>query len=81
LPGVYDYNLSANFLPNKYLLTINKYGAGSGFVESMPIGINCGTDCIELYDYATTVKLEAKADAGSYFEKWGGHVVVVIFVM
>jgi hypothetical protein len=58
---------------NKYLLTINKSGTGSGVVTSTPIGISCGSDCTENYDYGTIVTINA-VPASNYhrFLGWSG---------
>lgn len=54
------------------VLTVNKSGAGTGAVTSNPTGINCGTDCTELYEANTLVGLTASADTGSLFTGWSG---------
>jgi len=59
----------------KYLLTINRSGNGSGTVTSADGGINCGTDCSEVYDSGTVVTLTATAEADSVFGGWSGDVV------
>jgi hypothetical protein len=41
------------------VLTVSKTGTGSGTVESYPLGVSCGSDCTETYDYGTTVDLTA----------------------
>ncbi len=56
----------------QYTLTVSKIGDGSGAVTSSPSGINCGSDCSELYDEGTGVKLTATADSGSTFDGWSG---------
>ncbi|RLE26897.1 MAG: hypothetical protein DRJ61_18010, partial [Acidobacteria bacterium] len=55
-----------------YTLSITLFGAGLGVVTSDPAGINCGSDCDELYQTGTTVTLGANPDAGSLFVAWGG---------
>lgn len=55
-----------------YLLAIAKPGAGSGTVTSSPAGINCGTDCSEIYAAGTVVTLTASASTGSTFSGWSG---------
>jgi hypothetical protein len=51
-------------------LTVVKAGTGSGSVTSSPPGINCGDDCAENYDSATSVQLTAVPAAGSDFSGW-----------
>ena len=58
--------------PNKYLLTVNKSGNGSGIITSAPPGMNCGTDCSEDYAEGTAVTLTASANADSVFTGWSG---------
>ncbi len=56
-----------------YTLTVNKTGStGTGTVTSLPAGINCGTDCTELYAGGTPVTLTPAADANSIFAGWSG---------
>ena len=56
--------------PPKYTLTVSKLGAGT--VTSNPLGINCGSDCTESYDYNTPVTLNAIPASGSVFSGWSG---------
>jgi hypothetical protein len=51
-------------------LTVSKGGAGQGTVSGN--GISCGTDCTEVYPYATMVPLSASPDATSTFGGWSG---------
>jgi hypothetical protein len=53
-------------------LTVLKAGTGTGTVTSSPAGINCGTDCSEIYADGTVVTLTATPDFGSYFVGWSG---------
>ncbi|MEM4260895.1 MAG: DUF1566 domain-containing protein [Candidatus Woesearchaeota archaeon] len=55
-----------------YLLTLTKAGSGSGIVTSMPVGINCGSDCTEVYTSGTVVTLTAASDSNSVFSGWSG---------
>jgi len=55
-----------------YALTVSKTGTGSGTVTSSPAGINCGTDCTELYNSGTVVTLTATPATGSTFTGWSG---------
>lgn len=49
----------------KYTLNVSK--SGSGTVTSTPAGINCGTDCSEVYANGTSVTLRATPAAGYTF--------------
>jgi hypothetical protein len=73
-----NHTLSVTFVPNKFTLTVQKIGDGSGTVRSVPPGtINCGSggaDCTEDYDPATQVTLSASFDPGSLFFGWSGGV-------
>jgi hypothetical protein len=56
-------------------LRISKSGAGGGTITSSPQGIDCGSDCTEIYSTDTkpiNVTLSAKVDSISYFAGWGG---------
>ena len=67
-----NHTISASFAINSYSLTMTKSGSGSGTVTSSPTGINCGTDCSEVYSYGTVVTLTATATGGSTFSGWSG---------
>lgn len=53
-------------------LTVTKAGTGTGTVTGP--GINCGTDCSEVYPNKTTVTLTATPSSGSTFAGWSGAV-------
>lgn len=55
-----------------YTLSVSKSGSGSGIVTSSPTGINCGSDCSELYQSGTSVNLYTTALGGSVFGGWEG---------
>jgi|GEM_PF-7076859 len=57
--------------PTTLTLTVTKQGTGVGTVQSRPAGIQCGTDCSELYTSGTVVTLRATAVTGSTFTGWG----------
>ena len=56
--------------PGNQILTVSKFGSGSGTITSDPAGINCGLSCS--YDFAkdTVVTLTATAAKGSKFSGW-----------
>jgi uncharacterized repeat protein (TIGR01451 family) len=53
-------------------LTVAAAGAATGGVTSEPAGIDCGTDCTEVYADGTTVVLTATPAAGAAFVGWSG---------
>jgi hypothetical protein len=70
-PRAVYYRLHSIWLPH-YTLTVNKIGTGSGTVISSPLGVICGSDCLETYDAGTIVTLIAMPNAGSTFAGWTG---------
>jgi len=62
--------VTATFAVNQYDLVVGVVGNGS--VVSSLIGIDCGSDCSETYDYGTVVTLTASADVDSEFTGWAG---------
>ena len=71
-PMTSSRSITATFTLNTYALTVSKAGTASGTVTSNPIGINCGTDCAEFYDYNKVITLTAVPAVGSYFAGWSG---------
>ena len=65
-------SVTATFTLNTYLLSVTKNGTGSGSVASSPVGIDCGTDCSQAYNYDTLVTLSVTPDTGSTFGGWFG---------
>ena len=53
-------------------LTVFRTGAGTGTVTSNPAGIDCGTDCSQVYASGTVVTLTATAASNSTFAGWSG---------
>ncbi len=45
---------------------------GNGTVISDPMGIDCGTDCLNTYNEGTAVTLNTVPDTGSSFVTWSG---------
>ncbi len=67
-----DVNVTATFTVNRYTLTVQKIGGGTGTVTSSPSGIDCGGDCSEEYAAGTVVTLSASGTDGSIFTSWLG---------
>jgi plastocyanin len=57
-----------------FALSVTKAGTGGGTVSSSPVGINCGTDCSEIYVKGTVVTLTATPDGSSLFAGWTGDM-------
>jgi subtilisin family serine protease len=55
-----------------YPLTVQKSGSGAGTVTSNPAGIDCGSDCSELFREDLYVTLTATPAPGSVFAGWSG---------
>ncbi len=53
-------------------LDVQKTGSGAGAITSSPAGIDCGSDCTELYPGGQLVTLSATASMGSHFTGWSG---------
>lgn len=64
--------VTATFTLTQHVLTVAKAGAGTGTVVSNPVGINCGADCSEAYNYGTSVTLTPSPAADSAFAGWSG---------
>lgn len=65
-----DTTCTANFALINYNLTVSR--SGSGTVASTPAGINCGSDCSELYVVGIAVSLTATPATGYSFSGWSG---------
>src|SRR4029453_5409565 len=61
---------TATFNIKSFTLTVAKSGTGGGVVTAT--GINCGSDCSELYTSGSSVTLSATASSGSSFAGWLG---------
>ena len=58
---------------DKPTLAVSKGGSGTGTVVSNPAGINCGTDCLEVYNANTVVTLTVTPEPGTIFTGWAGN--------
>jgi hypothetical protein len=67
-----DMTCTATFVSIPRLLQVRKEGAGTGNVSSQPRGINCGSDCSQLYRHGTPITLVATPDDGSQFGGFSG---------
>lgn len=74
-----SYDGSASTAPVLHLefatrtLSITKSeNGGGGTVTSIPVGIDCGTDCVEMFTDTTVVTLTASPDPNSKFTSWSG---------
>jgi uncharacterized repeat protein (TIGR01451 family) len=56
-----------------FLLRVVVNTQTGGGVSSSPIGISCGTDCLQAFASGTTVRLVAKPAVGWQFNYWLGH--------
>ncbi len=56
-----------------FTLTVARSGNGQGTVTSNPTGIQCGSDCSEIFPDGTLVSLDASPSTGSVFSQWTGH--------
>jgi hypothetical protein len=53
-----------------FALTVSK--AGRGAVASSPLGVDCGQDCSETYNWADTVTLTAQPESTWHLAAWSG---------
>jgi hypothetical protein len=61
-----------HYVPEQFDLTVGLIGTGDGKVTSSPVGIDCETDCTQIYLESTVVTLVATPDADSVFKGWSG---------
>ena len=64
--------VTATFTLKQFSLQVNRVGTGTGTVTSSPPGIDCGSDCFDLYDHNTVVTLTAVPNINSTFTGWNG---------
>jgi hypothetical protein len=67
-------NETYKIIPQQFSLGINKNGTGKGTVTSSPTGINCGSDCSEIYTAGRVIALAATCDTSSIFAGWSEGV-------
>ena len=66
-------NASFSVAPaNTYQLIVSSNTNTSGTISSNPAGINCGSDCTEIYNSNTSVTLTATPQSGYSFVSWSG---------
>lgn len=68
----YSNEVSKTIPLSQYTLTVSKGNTGTGTVTSSPAGINCGSDCTEIYSTGTSVTLTASPATSSTFTGWSG---------
>jgi Ca2+-binding RTX toxin-like protein len=66
-----DKSVTARFEPG-FTLKVDKRGNGRGTVKSDLPGINCGTDCTQVYSKNREVTLTATPDSDSAVSNWQG---------
>lgn len=67
-----DTTCTATFAPVKLEGALTVEISGAGRVTSIPAGIDCGTDCREIYALGTRITLTPVAEPGSTFLRWSG---------
>lgn len=73
-----DRAVTATFAPTQRALAVTGAGAGSGYVDSAPSGIDCGqnlaghADCAQSYEHGRTVTLTAVPSSDSDFAGFSG---------
>jgi hypothetical protein len=71
-PNVTTWQVGQGRFRPRFTLSVGKLGNGVGTVSSSPTGINCGTDCSEIFTGGTAVTLTPIPSAGSSFTGWSG---------
>lgn len=69
-----DRTVTATFQPEGILrtLSVTRVGTGTGRVESTPPGIDCGSECSEVFLDGTSVTLHPLVGAETTFTGWSG---------
>ncbi|MGH8571087.1 MAG: InlB B-repeat-containing protein, partial [Gammaproteobacteria bacterium] len=65
-------SVTATFVLDPFSVAVTKAGSGQGTVTSVPLGIDCGSDCSESFVPGTQVTLTATLAAGSTFTGFSG---------
>src|SRR3989454_197630 len=65
-------SVTATFNVQRFALTVNRAGTGSGTVTSSDGLISCPSTCTATYDSSTSVTLTASPASGSTFTAWSG---------
>jgi Divergent InlB B-repeat domain/Trypsin-like peptidase domain len=69
--GISTY-LESTSPPMVFPLQVRRAGTGSGTVNSSPVGISCGSACVQNFAANTVVLLTAAPTSGSSFAGWTG---------
>jgi uncharacterized delta-60 repeat protein len=67
-----DHILVFRALGDPFTLQVAKSGTGSGTVTSAPGGVECGGNCLALFDDGSQVTLTANPASGSQLAGWSG---------
>ncbi|HEY5949619.1 MAG TPA: hypothetical protein VIV40_29190 [Kofleriaceae bacterium] len=67
-----DLSLTASFVAKKVALRVARNGGGLTKITSTPAGINCGPDCVGLFDGGTMISLTQTPTMGTTFMGWSG---------
>lgn len=59
-------------LSGSFALSVSKSGSGSGTIDSLPSGIDCGSTCRAYYASGESVTLTPTADSGTVVASWSG---------
>jgi len=70
--GEYSLDLQCIGVCGMHTLSVDKAGTGSGTITSSDGKINCGSDCVAIYNAGAGVTLTAEEDPGSIFVGWSG---------
>src|SRR2546427_3656987 len=65
-------SVTATFTAQRFTLTVNRAGAGSGTATSSDGLISCPSTCTVTYDSGISVTLTASPASGSTFTAWSG---------
>ncbi len=69
-------DITVTFRRQQLPLTVSLGGNGLGIVSSDPAGIDCGAVCTFAFPAASSVTLNATANAGSVFSGWAGDLSI-----